>query len=130
MKISQIKKILQADILTGKEENSVEVAFGTDLMSDVLAFFGESDNTLLLTGLTNLQVIRTAELLDINAIIFVRGKEPKDELIKEAEECGITLLSTDYTLYEASGLLFTHGLRGINTDDNLPESPERGLDHG
>jgi predicted transcriptional regulator len=81
---------------------------GADLMSDVLAF-AEPDS-LLLTGLTNLQVVRTAEMAGIRAIVFVRGKYPPEETICLARETGIPLFRTQYTMYEACGLLYQAGL--------------------
>ena len=84
------------------------MACGADLMSDVLAF--THAGTLLLTGLTNPQVVRTAEMAGISAIVFVRGKIPPPETIKLAEEKGIPLLATRYTLYETCGRLYTAGL--------------------
>lgn len=87
---------------------TVEMACGADLMSDVLAF--THAGTLLLTGLTNPQVVRTAEMAGIKAIVFVRGKHPPRETLALAEEKGIPLLATRYTLYEACGRLYAAGL--------------------
>ncbi len=83
----------------------VEMACGADLMSDVLAF--THAGTLLLTGLTNPQVVRTAEIAGVKAIVFVRGKYPPPETISLAEEKDIPLLASRYTMYETCGLLFT-----------------------
>lgn len=110
MKLSEVKEILNARVLTGEELMDMEVnsACGCDLMSDVLAFV--KDRALLLTGLINPQVIRTAEMMDIEAIIFVRGKEPDDSIIGMAKMKDIVLMSTDYPQYIASGMLYTKGL--------------------
>jgi predicted transcriptional regulator len=81
---------------------------GADLMSDVLSF--AKPDSLLLTGLTNLQVVRTAEIAGIRAIVFVRGKVPPEETIRLAAETGIPLLRTHYTMYEACGRLYQAGL--------------------
>ena len=110
MKLSQVKEILKATILTGEEfiEKEVNSACGCDLMSDVLAFV--KDRALLLTGLINPQVIRTAEMMDIEAIIFVRGKEPDDSIIGMAKMKDIVLMSTEYPLYTACGMLYSEGL--------------------
>jgi hypothetical protein len=89
----------------------VQAAFGADLMSDVLRF-GHA-KMLLVTGLTNPQTIRTAEMLDLRAILFVRAKLPPAETIALAKEAGIALLATRYTMYEASGLLYSAGLAGL-----------------
>lgn len=113
MLIEEIKNLLDAQFLSGEECSHIQVegAFGCDLMSDVLAF--ADDKILLLTGLTNPQVIRTAEMLDINAIVFVRGKIPSDSVIDMAKEMGIALLATKHTLYTSCGILYSNGLKGI-----------------
>lgn len=114
MLIKDIKNLLDAKFLSGEEylEREVCGAFGCDLMSDALAFV--EDKILLLTGLTNPQVIRTAEMLDINAIVFVRGKIPPVEVIDMAKEMGIALLATNHTLYASCGILYSSGLKGIS----------------
>ncbi len=110
MKLSEVKEILNAKVLTGEEflDKEVNSACGSDLMSDVLAFV--KDKALLLTGLINPQVVRTAEMMDIETIVFVRGKEPEDSIIGMAKMKDITLMTTDYPLYIASGLLYSNGL--------------------
>ena len=110
MKLSQVKELLNAKVLTGEEfiEKEVKSACGCDLMSDVLAFV--KDRALLLTGLINPQVIRTAEMMDIETIIFVRGKEPDDSIIGMAKMKDIVLMSTEYPLYTACGMLYSEGL--------------------
>ena len=92
-------------------EYDFQTAFGFYLMSDVLAYVEE--DTLLITGLTNQQVIRTAEMLDLKAILFVRGKKPCEEVIKLAEEKQIVLMTTKQTLFNVSGILYQNGLSGI-----------------
>ena len=110
MKLQQVSEILQAKILTKApwEENEVHSACGCDLMSDVLAFV--KDQALLLTGLANPQVVRTAEMMDIKTIVFVRGKVPQATVLELAEEMGITVMSTNYPLYVACGELYKNGL--------------------
>ena len=110
MKLCEVKEILNAKVLTGEEfiEKEVNSCCGCDLMSDVLAFV--KDKALLLTGLINPPVIRTAEMMDIEAIVFVRGKEPDDSIIGMAKMKDIALMSTEHPLYIASGLLYTNGL--------------------
>lgn len=112
MKLSEVKEILNARVLTGEEVLDAEVnsACGCDLMSDVLAYV--KDRALLLTGLINPQVVRTAEMMDISAIVFVRGKSPEENVIELARAKGITLFSTDYPLYLACGMLYSRGLMG------------------
>jgi len=78
-------------------------------MSDVLAFV--KDQALLMTGLVNAQVVRTAEMMDMKAIVFVRGKEPGEEILELAAEAHMAILTTDYPLYKACGLLYSAGLR-------------------
>lgn len=111
MTLEKVREILKAKVLCGEEKlaNQVHAACGCDLMSDVLAFAKE--RILLLTGLVNLQVIRTAEMLDIKAIVFVRGKEPTEDMILFAQERGIILLSTEEPLFPACGKLYMAGLK-------------------
>ena len=113
MLLSDIKSILKAAILSGEDETAlsekdIHTACGCDLMSDVLAFV--KDQSLLLTGLINSQVIRTAEMMDIIAVWFVRGKTPSEEVINLAKDKDITILQTDYPLYVACGKLYKQGL--------------------
>lgn len=112
MKLHQVQQILEAKVWVGEEklESEVYSACGCDLMSDVLAFAKEK--IVLLTGLINLQVIRTAEMLDIKAIVFVRGKQPSKDMIDLAKERGIVLFSTATPLYPACGMLYEAGLKG------------------
>ena len=87
VKLSEVRRILQAEVLSGEELlDAVEAlsACGADLMSDVLAFTKE--RTLLCTGLTNTQVVRTAELIDLCGLVFVRGKRPPAEVVAMAAE--------------------------------------------
>ena len=111
MKLSDVKKILNAQVLVGEEmlDKEVNSACGSDLLSDVLAFV--KDQALLLTGLVNAQVVRTAEMMDIKAITFVRGKQPGEEILELAKEYGIVIMTTDMPLYPACGELYFGGLR-------------------
>ncbi len=115
MKISRMQELLSAEILVGEEyiDREVNSACGCDLMSDVLAFV--KDQAVLLTGLINPQVIRTAVMMDMICIVFVRSKKPTQEMLDLARESGIALLSTDKRLYEACGILWSDGL-GENTE--------------
>ena len=112
MKISKIQEILGAQCIAGADniEEEVEYGYGCDLMSDVLAYV--QSNVVLLTGLVHPQVIRTAEMLDIKAIVIVRGKEPGPELIQMADMRDIVILTTGHSLFTASGKLFAGGLKG------------------
>ncbi|TDO86110.1 hypothetical protein DFR79_11523 [Halanaerobium saccharolyticum] len=112
MNLKTVKSLLKTETIFeepgGKDDFEVKNACGADLMSDVLAFSNEK--TLLLTGLTNPQVVRTAEMVGIKVIIFVRGKEPQIETISLANQLNIFLYSTDKPLFEACGLLYKSGI--------------------
>ena len=112
MKISQMQELLEARVLCCEEniDHHVYSACGCDLMSDVLAFV--KDQAVLLTGLVNPQVIRTAEMMDMICVVFVRSKVPTQEMIDLARESGIVLMVSDKRLYEACGLLYQNGLVG------------------
>ena len=112
LKLRDVKDILDAEVIVGEENLDMEVrtAFVADLMSDVLAF--AKSGSLLLTGLTNTQVIRTANVLDIAAIILVRAKQPSSETIALARELKIPILTTKYILFETAGRLYAKGIVG------------------
>ena len=112
MTISKITESLEAQVICNENLVHTEIlsACGSDLMSDVMAFV--KDQVLLLTGLINVQVIRTANLMDIQAICFVRGKQPTAEMIEMAEEMGIVLLTTKLPMFIACGKLYEAGLVG------------------
>lgn len=111
MKLEKVLNLIEGELLIGDLNWSMKNAFSSDLMSDVLAFVEE--DTVLITGLVNNQVIRTAEMLDLRAIIFVRGKVPAEDVIDLAEKKGITLLRTKFTLFETSGILYKGGLGAL-----------------
>ncbi|HEX2937983.1 MAG TPA: DRTGG domain-containing protein [Ruminiclostridium sp.] len=112
MLVREIRDILNAQIIIGEENIDTEVksACGSDMMSDVLAFV--KDQSVLLTGLVNPQVVRTAEMMDMRCIVFVRGKKPDDSVISLAKERGIVLLCTEHRMFVACGLLYSNGLQG------------------
>ena len=114
MLLREIGDLINCEVLTaGKNlEKDYAHAFGSDLMSDVLAYV--EDDTILLTGLVNHQVIRTAEMLDLKAIIFVRGKMPSEDVIELAKEHEIVLMRTEHTMYNAAGILYTNGIEGLS----------------
>jgi DRTGG domain len=113
MKIRDVVDILTGRILVENHGLDEEVPRGgaADLMSDVLAF--GSEGMVLMTGLTNPQVVRTAEMAGINVIVIVRDKTPPPETLELARESGITVINTGYTMYEACGRLFKEGLPGL-----------------
>ena len=112
MNVKQVREILGARFISGEQfaDKEVHTACGADMMSDVLAFV--KDQSILLTGLCNPQVIRTAEMMDIVCIVFVRGKKPDENMINMANERGIALLETGHRMFSACGMLYSAGLRG------------------
>ena len=114
MKATEIQALLNATVLVGPlPEEEILTACGSDMMSDVLAFV--KDQAVLLTGLVNAQVIRTAEMMDMICIVFVREKRPTEEMIRLAQDAGIVLMATDKRMYEACGILYSNGLVGNKT---------------
>lgn len=111
MKISEIIKILDAELLSGSDTGmEILSACGADLMSDVMAYVKE--NVLLLTGLVSPQVIRTAEMMDIKAVVFVRGKNPGQAVLDLAAEKDMIVMSTRNPMFIACGKLYSAGLTG------------------
>ena len=112
MTLEKIIEILKAEVLVGSDvlQMEIKIGCGCDLMSDVLAFV--KPDSLLLTGLTNPQSVRTAEMSDIKAICFVRGKRPGRDTIELAEKSGIPLLLTPLPLFVACGKLYNAGMIG------------------
>lgn len=117
MTVGRIVELLEARVHAGADslDLEVEAACGADLMSDVMAFV--KDRVVLLTGLVNAQALRTADLLDIKVVVFVRGKSPTEDLVRQAEESGIVLMSTRYSLFLSCGRLYEAGLRLGGTRD-------------
>lgn len=111
MKISTVKDILDAKVLCGEEELDRDVfsACGCDMMSDVLAYV--KDQAVLLTGLVNPQVVRTAEMMDMVCIVFVRSKQPTEAILTLARHSGLVIMTTDMRMYEACGRLYVNGLQ-------------------
>ena len=116
MTVAEIRQLLDARVLTGETDldREVRTVCGSDLMSDVLAF--TVPGSLLLTGLTHPQVIRTAQILDLVAVVFVRGKEPAPETIELAGQQHLPLLATELPMYESCGILYSKGLRGCDVE--------------
>ncbi len=112
MTITEIIDVLDARVLRGQEKIDQQVfsACCSDLMSDVLAFVNEK--TVLLTGLTNMHVVRTAEMLDLKCLIFARGKVPQEDVLDAAEELGLVVITAPKTMFTCAGLLYDAGLRG------------------
>ena len=121
MTIREVMEIVDGKVLIGAErlDERVDAACGSDLMSDVLAFVKEK--TVLITGLINPHVLRTAEMLDITCIVFSRGKLPSEEMLEMADEIGITVISSPLTTYTACGELYIHGLPGTKRKTGVKE---------
>ena len=107
MNLKDVKKLLNAEVCCGSRrmEERVSGICGSDMMSDVLA--ENEQKTMLMTGLVNVQVIRTAEMLDMFCIVFVRSKQPTPQMIEMAEEAGMVVMTTDMKMFESCGLLYT-----------------------
>ena len=113
MKVQNIVNILKAEILAeGDLQEEVKTACGSDMMSDVLAFV--KDQGVLLTGLVNPQVIRTADMMDMRCVVLVRGKKATPEMTELAESISIVLMESDMRMYDACGRLFSAGLVGAS----------------
>ena len=112
MKIRRIAELLEAEVLCCGEllDDEVLSACGSDMMSDVLAYV--KDQAVLLTGLNNPQVVRTADMMDMICIVFVRGKKPDGAILQLAVDRGIAVLATKLPMFAACGLLYEKGLRG------------------
>ena len=112
MTLQEVKDILDARLLCGEEMlgAAVNTACGSDMMSDVLAYV--KDQAVLLTGLMNQQVIRTAEMMDMVCVIFVRGKTPGEDIVALARQKEIAVMTTPHRMFTACGLLYQGGLKG------------------
>jgi predicted transcriptional regulator len=113
MKLAEIQRILEAQVLLGHHKLDTELSGGaaSDLMSDLLR--NPRENALLLTGLTSIQVIRTAIIASLGAVVFVRGKEPGAEMISMAQKHELPLLTTSLNMYSSCGRLYGNGLNSI-----------------
>lgn len=112
MNLFEIKEVLDAAVLCGGDhlDREVKSACASDFMSDVLAYV--KDEGLLLTGMVNSQVVRTAEMMDMKCIVFVRGKVPSEEIVELARERDIVVMSSEVRMFIACGLLYSRGLEG------------------
>ncbi len=113
MKVKEIARLLDARIVCGQEraDYSIDVAFASDLMSDVLTL--KNDNVLLITGLANMQTIRTAEMSDIQCVVFARNKRVTPEMIDLAEDNDLVVLECRYSVFKTCGLLYEAGVEPI-----------------
>lgn len=116
MQVKEILKLLNARTVYLEEdlalEKDYEQAFASDLMSDALALLkDECADVLFITGLANVQSLRTAEVLDLDTILLVRGKPLDMSIVDVAKELGVSIFQTDYTMFETCGILYEAGIR-------------------
>jgi predicted transcriptional regulator len=114
MKIKELKEILKATLLVGEDQldNVVTGGGAADLMDDVLA--AAAKGSALLTGVTTIHVLQTARIVQVGALVIVRGKQPPDEFVEMARSYNIPLMLTDYSLFVACGRLYMNGIRGLD----------------
>ena len=114
MKLSQIVETLEAKVLTGADllDTDINTCGASDLMSDILA--GLSEGCILLTGLTTVQVIRTAMVAGVGAVVFVRGKTPPQQVIDLAKDQSLPLISSPYSMFVSCGRLHACNLTGLD----------------
>ncbi|HOR60274.1 MAG TPA: hypothetical protein PLG05_07270 [Bacteroidales bacterium] len=115
MKISDIKELVEGKVanngVCSENINEIKHAFASDLMSDVLRL--RCENTLLVTGLCNVQTIRTVEMAEIKLIILARGKKVDANMLELAEENDICIIETDFSVYKVCGLLYQNGISPV-----------------
>lgn len=123
MTAKKLAELIKGKVLSGENLlDSVKItrAFAADLMSDVLAYVaGEKKDTILITGITNLQIVRTSEMLDIPVIIVARGKQVPEETIKLAKEKNIILVWTKLIVFVVSGILYRNGIKGAKINPHV-----------
>jgi len=114
MKLSEIREILQCEVLTGEEDLQVEIhqVVASDGMSEILAFAKSKE--LMITGLTNIQSIRTADIAGVSAVLYCRGKRPDKKVIEFAKQKRIPVLVTPMVMFDICGILFNKGLKGVS----------------
>src|SRR5690554_8107087 len=113
MKLQTICDIVEGRIINESQNSSdYTKAFASDLMSDVLRF--NMEDTVLITGLSTIQTIRTAEISNITCVIIARGKEATEDMLKLAKDCNISIINTKSSLFEISGILYSNGLKSVN----------------
>ena len=112
MTLHEIKDLLQCEVLAGGDNLQVDVTqvVASDGMSEILAFARSKE--LMITGLTNIQSVRTADVADVLAIVYIRGKRPNEKAIEFAKEKGIPVLATELGMFDVCGILREHGLKG------------------
>lgn len=113
MKLTEIIKLTDSKVVAGNTDKNLDVqkAFSSDLMSDVLTL--DEDNILLISGLTNVQLVRTAEMADIEVVLLARDRVASEEMIELANENGLVVLETPFSIFRASGVLYKNGLNPV-----------------
>ena len=114
MTLEEIKTLVNGEVICGDDylDHQIESVFASDLMSDVLTL-KDINNLLLLTGLSNLQSIRTCEMSDISYLLIVRGKEVTEEMKGLAEDNDMVVLRTGFSMYKTAGILYNAGLPAV-----------------
>jgi hypothetical protein len=113
MKIERIIQLLEARVICGNHRISEDIstAFSSDLMSDVLTL--DTENLLLITGLANVQIIRTAEVAEIHHLVIVRNKKVNDDIVELANSLNMIIIESPFSMFKASGILYSNGLKPI-----------------
>jgi predicted transcriptional regulator len=113
MTLKNVKNLLNAQLVCGADllDDNLEIAFASDLMSDVLTV--QNKNFLLITGLCNIQTIRTAEMADLNYLLLCRGKHASEDMVELAIENEMIILETEFSMFTSVGLLYSNGMRGV-----------------
>ncbi len=113
MKISEIISLVEGEVMCGASQvgDQMQYAFASDLMSDVLTL--KNTNFMLITGLANVQTIRTAEMSDVKCILLVRGKQATEEMVELAEDNGMVLVRSPYSMFKVAGILYGAGLQPV-----------------
>ncbi|MDR1181693.1 MAG: hypothetical protein LBL13_06925 [Bacteroidales bacterium] len=115
MNIEKIVQLIEGKIVTENNRNNIQIthAFTSDLMSDVLTINHARDDIILLTGLANVQTIRTVEIAGLNLVILVRGKKANPDMIEIANENDISIIETDYSAFRTSAILYNAGIKSL-----------------
>lgn len=118
MKLQELAQAIHGAVLVDNDgpDVTIDSAFAADLLSDVLSLLEGGQNTTLITGMVNPQVMRVAEILSIGAVIVVRGKVPPQSMVEYAEELGIPLITTRLTMFETCGIMYAHGVSAGETN--------------
>jgi predicted transcriptional regulator len=114
MKLAEIRDILECEVLTENDDLSVDVnqVVASDGMSEILAFAKSSE--LMITGLTNIQSIRTADVAGVSAVIYCRGKRPDKRVVEFAKQKRIPVMITKMVMFDICGILYNKGLKGVS----------------